>query len=703
MDKWQRFKEKRPRLSLKKVKHWSRKKKILTVVGALIILTLLFFFVYFMKGKTIAVASENTTILEPSEFSTTVSATGTIEASRDVDVYTTQTAPIKSVLVEKGEDVQEGQVLAYLDDTKLRQQIRAKEAATGLSAENAAAQVQAARNKYNAAARVLNQGNNSAIVSAENALQTAKNQWDAAEKTVQDYENALNQGYATDIVTEDDTSLASNQSVEQAKLQLKQAQALLDEAREKYSVAANDASRYDQIRKSLQARRDDKQIEISGAQRNDIATTYAAAREKVNALENQRLQLESQLAIATTDEEKKSINDKIAVVDNQLTVAYKEYHNAEEEYNTYGSSLDSSSKDLADLNNQLADAEANYSRATSDKSSWESQIHARKDAVESAKLALEQAQENKSNISQKREKSKKSRQDQLETYRKQAETAKDNYIQAERTLNATRQAAVDELQSYEDSIYTTEAANSNKVNMIELANLYDDLKEMTIRAPMSGTVSEVLAKEGNTPAGTLFKIENLNNLVISAELKAFDLKTVRTGMPVNIKTDTTGDKTFHGRLVSIAHTATSAASVSASAEQAASASANTGGDPTFTAKIILENPPNSILAGMKARLEIITAEDQNVYAVPYGAVIDDGNGKTSILVAEKASDKKPVYTLKEIPVKTSLENELNIVIEGKGLTDGLIVITDPTDLQAGTTVHIEENSAKEKSGEAGHE
>ncbi len=666
-----------------KKKSFSKRQKIIALIVIIAFFLSGTVYAAVFREKPVALAMNQVTRLAPSEFATTVNTTGTIEAAKDIDVYTTQTAPVKQVLVKEGDTVTEGQVLAYLDDNDLKKQIRVKETSAGVTAENAAAQVQSAKNKYNAAARALNQGNNSAIVSAENAVETAKNQWDSAEKTWADYKRSIDEGYLTDIAGETDTSIAGEQSIATAELNVKQAQELLDEARRKYSQAANDAARYDAERKALRIKRDDKQIEVSSSQRDISNSDYATAKAKVDSIQTELDQVEYEISNAPEPVDP-LLTQKASMLEEQLSTAESELQDAERDYNASGDSIDTANRELATIQNQLADAEANYSRADGDKTSWEQQITSREDSLAQAKLVLKQAKENKNKDDNKHKKTKKSREDQLSTYRQNADSAKSSYNQALRSLKATRVAAGDELQSYEDSVRTSKASSNDDVTKVELANLYQDLNDMTIRAPMSGTVTKVFANEGSSATGSLFKIENLDNLIITTELKAFDLQTVRTGMPVDIKTDATENEVFHGRLVSISDSATDTSSVA----DPVNSTSSTSNDPTFKAKVILENAPENLLAGMKAQLNIITAEDQNVYAVPFSSVIENKDGSKSILVAEKEDKGDNRYRLKELPVSTSLENDLNIVIEGNNLKDGMLVINDPTNFSEGALIEL---------------
>lgn len=640
-----------------KPKRFSRKQQLIAtgVIVALLISGIAYAALY--QGRDEAIAADRITDLTPSHFSTTVSATGEVLADKDVDIYTTQTAPIEEIFVEEGEKVEQGQVLAKLDDKKLRQQIRQREAAAGVSARSAAAQVNAARNRYNAAARALQNGTNGAIVSAGSALASAKYAWDAAEKTYRDMKRSIDEGYNPELTNEASGKISNKQAVDNAKQRLQQAKAQLSEARNKYNDAVNDAARYDKERQRLRTERDRAQTNVSQQQRDISGYTVT-----------QRVEVGKDANGNPIYEERE--------VPGQLPPGDSRY-----------STLDSLNEELSRAQSALSDAESKYAAADANKSTWEQQITSREDAVNQAQLAYEQAVENDTYQADLRHKSAKVRADNLSTARLQADTAKSAYEQAQKSLAAAQAAANDEIQTFEDNIATTAAAGDDSATRVELASLYEDLQDMTIRAPMAGTISKIYAKAGSLPSGPLFKVENLNSLVIKSELKEFDLRTVRVGQSVKIKADATGDKTYHGRVVSIANTATQSAASAIPSADGAAPSVGSDTNPTFTAKIVIENPPKELLAGMKTRLSIVTAEDQGVYAVPFGAIMETGD-KKSVMALIPVKGKKGVYEAKKITVKTELENDINVVISSKELKDHLKILNDPEGIEEGARVSI---------------
>ena len=77
-----------------------------------------------------------------------------------------------------------GQIIAKLDDSSLKQQIKAKEALIASNNRTSGIQVKSAKDKLNEALKGKNDGTNSQVVSANaNVLQTY-DQWQLAEKNI---------------------------------------------------------------------------------------------------------------------------------------------------------------------------------------------------------------------------------------------------------------------------------------------------------------------------------------------------------------------------------------------------------------------------------------------------------------------------------------------------------------------------------------
>lgn len=84
------------------------------------------------KGaNTLTVLASDTQVLSYTDLESSVSATGTVESSDTTKVYSTLAYQVKSVLVEVGDVVQEGDLLAELDAEPIKNQIATQQTSHG--------------------------------------------------------------------------------------------------------------------------------------------------------------------------------------------------------------------------------------------------------------------------------------------------------------------------------------------------------------------------------------------------------------------------------------------------------------------------------------------------------------------------------------------------------------------------------------------
>lgn len=82
-------------------------------------------------GNTQTVLASDTQVLSYTDLESSVSATGTVESSDTTKVYSTLAYQVKSVLVEVGDTVQEGDLLAELDAEPIENQIATQQTSHG--------------------------------------------------------------------------------------------------------------------------------------------------------------------------------------------------------------------------------------------------------------------------------------------------------------------------------------------------------------------------------------------------------------------------------------------------------------------------------------------------------------------------------------------------------------------------------------------
>lgn len=276
-----------------------------------------------------------------------------------------------------------------------------------------------------------------------------------------------------------------------------------------------------------------------------------------------------------------------------------------------------------------------------------------RDAVDTAKTQLDTALQNQENT--------------LKT----TQTALDN---ARSSYSAARTAADQDLERSRNSVTSAQIQSSTESREIALAKLEKQLKDATITAPASGTVTAVFAKQGASGSGLLFVIEDTASLKVVTRVKEYDVGRVSPGMEVLIKADGTGDAEYLGRLSRI-----DPAAVKSANGDTASAS-----DIEFGAEVQVTSPETALRIGLSSRLTIILERTPSAFSVPYDAVTG-AEGEKAVFVA---ADENGAVVARRVPVTTGAETDFYVEIAGTGLSEGLRVISDPTGVTEGRPVRL---------------
>jgi multidrug efflux pump subunit AcrA (membrane-fusion protein) len=236
---------------------------------------------------------------------------------------------------------------------------------------------------------------------------------------------------------------------------------------------------------------------------------------------------------------------------------------------------------------------------------------------------------------------------------------------------AARTAVQQELTRLLANVEAAQVAVSNDASLIALERLERQLLESTIRAPISGTVTEVYASVGGVGAGLLFVVEDTNDLKISAGILEFDAARVREGMAVEIRSDAAEAAVFYGSVVLV--------------DPAATRSPH--GNVEFGVEISIITQGSPLLIGMSTRLAVIIQERENVFAVPFDAVGRDINGHYILMVSD--ADINGNRFARRVDVETGLDNDLFIEIYSEVLFEGMKVLNNAASFSEGMTVKVE--------------
>ena len=160
------------------------------------------------------------------------------------------------------------------------------------------------------------------------------------------------------------------------------------------------------------------------------------------------------------------------------------------------------------------------------------------------------------------------------------------------------------------------ASESLRSAEISMQNLQDTMSNYTITSPISGTIIEKDAKQGDalTSGSTLCVIYDLSYLEMVINVDELQIGALSVGQKVQITADAVADKTYVGTVTRVSMKGSSS-----------------GGTTTYPITIRIDNT-DGLRPGMNANAEIVVAEANNALVVPNAAVIRGGY----VLVSKKS-------------------------------------------------------------------
>lgn len=653
----------------------TKKKKILSITCG--VLAVVVVGSYFALNRNNAVqAMVSTETLQQMDLQNTVSLSGVVESQSGRKVYSTLSYLVEQVNVQVGDVVQQGDVLAQLKTDDLQMDIAQQQAAVNASKNQSAHQIEVSRKAY------------------ENAKEN--------------YENGLDSG----ALTAEQGVTSAEYSVEQAQQQLKAAKAAVYDAKENYRVTRDQLE--GNVTDAEEALRDaEEALGDARAAYNDAVAGQESAKKEAAALFEQKTADYKKAAeewahlegtyLADIETEKVNVKDAKDALDNKYPTPPKEGEDgyadyiASDEFKAYQESegklrtaretyvqQKSNFQNIqqvynqaqTDYQNQLASIASSASGAMSGVASAQSGVaaaEAQLDAAQDARNGASMAQLEQGVDSAKR--SVDSAQLQKEIAQNQVSNAKD---QREASNNAIQQ----QIDSLKDNLVGSQiAAQSTQSQEIAIQKMQNTLEDATITAPVSGVVTAVYAKVGEPGNGLLFVVEDTQSLKINTKIKEYDVANIREGMPVVIKSDATGDQEISGTVTYIAPAAV----------KTEAGNTQTGGNDSnveFEAEVQVNDPNCGLRIGMNTRLTVLLEEKQDVFGVPYDAVVEKADGSTVVYAAveQQNSGKNTSYVVTEIPVTTGLETDFYIEISGGEVTPGMAVISNPQSVTPGMEV-----------------
>jgi len=584
----------------------------------------------------------DTTVLAYTDLRSTISATGTVESAESTTVYSTVAYPVMAVHVEVGDYVHEGDLLAELDDHSIRNQITSQEISLDLSTQSSSQQVQTAQDNYNNFKSGIDQGLNATLNGARNQAETAYETYEKAQLTYDRYAESLAVGENTALIGAESAYHAAAEAYDTARDTYRQLSDGYDAAADAlYEVE----EQLDEAEAELTATKDRQ--ETIGPEIDACAAELA---ELTGIAEEERTEEQvERIAELETD-----LSDLQAEKDGLVAARL------EQEVNLYmlQSACEEARTVYAQLETQLASAEKALDQTARTLETQRASYNATVTTVDNT----------------------------LADYLTNVHTAWDNYQEALTSLAATEKTVKEQLKTYENNVISAQIGANKAAQEESLRQLKENLDDTQVTAPVSGTVTAVYAKVGGSGSGLLFVIENVDELIVNTSVKGYDVGTVQTGMKVLIRSDATGDAEMDGTITSIAPTS----------KKNAMGQTDTTGEAVFAAEVAVTSKDTGLRIGMEAQLDYILEEQSHVLAVPYDAVYLNEAGETCILIAEPVDDADH-YLIRSIPVTTGMDDDLDMVVTGPEIREGLMVINEADSylellgqtVLAGTGIHAD--------------
>ncbi|MCX6567237.1 MAG: efflux RND transporter periplasmic adaptor subunit [Candidatus Aminicenantes bacterium] len=216
-----------------------------------------------------------------------------------------------------------------------------------------------------------------------------------------------------------------------------------------------------------------------------------------------------------------------------------------------------------------------------------------------------------------------------------------------------------------------------------LKSSLDNLSKTVFSAPIDGIITSLRVEEGevaiigtmNNPGTVLMTIADLSVMEVEVEVDETDVVGVVLGQTADVKVDAFPNQVFKGQVTEIGSSALQKSTVTSTTQES----------KDFKVVVTLANPSPGLKPGLSASADIITAQKDNVPAIPISALVVRDKVAAAGEPASKSNEKteEGVFLVeneraKFVPVQKGIMGELSIEIAA-GLTEGQTIVTGPYD------------------------
>lgn len=691
-----------------KAKNIIFKNKITKIIFALLLIATIFLIFKLISGKlgknTGEVISVNQVVtLKKGSVTNSVSEKGRVVPSNSLEVFAEKPLSITNINVKVGDQVKKGDIIAELDSSSIEEQLKSRRAQKSATEKNLSAQISAAKKRLQEAISGRDSGKNPALVAAETSLTQAMDQYLSAQKSYDDFKRSLDERYNQGIIQERNTRENLAYQEEATDLKYKQLQDDLNKNANK--ITDNRAMASDKSRQSayLQNELDNEKRRLTelGISIKEEQGRLSEAQEKVTSLQSDNISLGAEKDKLTLQKaetnieaaeaariEKRLAEIPVEIQKNKDAIEAINFDqikkSANENINRLTRTQNEVEIEVNRISEDLANVKADEQKYTSEADALEKELEAQEKQIDATKLEVKKAKEDIYADADKVLKSQKARDDELKTLEQNVKTARDNYESAKKNLESTKVQVANEISGLSDNLKTARAGVNNLDN-VEIENLTKELEKVLIKAPADGTVTEVNAKKGQAPAGSVAKIETIDTLRIESQVKEYDKNSVSVGTNVEITSDSVMGETYKGKVISI-----DPVPMPTSEE-------NKSGEVLYKTVIEINEGQNIKLApGMTLRVKYILSQEKDTFKVPTDAIFER-DGKNYVLALKEMGKDK--YQIEKVEVNLGLSNDAETAIKSKNLKEKDKILATSGGYGEGNIVKIEDSLGDKKTGE----
>ena len=259
----------------------------------------------------------------------------------------------------------------------------------------------------------------------------------------------------------------------------------------------------------------------------------------------------------------------------------------------------------------------------------------------------------------------------------EVDAAKEAYYAAEKAVNAAAKEGNAAVAAAQEAIEDAEYASSDDDNDTakELAKLYRQRNNATVKAEQDGIVTQLNTSVGSTPEGALMRIEDDTALTIQVGVKTKDIVRLEKGMRAELTTDAYPDKTFSGTVTKVVNF------TSSDAGMAGGENGDTGDG--YRANITIDEG-DGLLLGMGVKVKIYLQEGEEAMAVPYDSIFEEDG--TSYVYRAVPDEKDPeTATFEKVRVNPGEPGDYYTSVASEELSVGALVVSLPDRVTEGET------------------